>query len=295
MVIIKSEGKFNDNSYLIDGMLFRMSGNLAIYVIENNGTRMMIDTSEELMAKKIVDKLKEFNIYPIHKLLLTHSHWDHVQGVAKLKKLMKETEIEVLASEDAIDNLRNTERMNKIFGYKVNPVDDVIPLKDGDNIDLNGLKLEIFNFFGHTQDSIALLDRKNRNIFTGDAIIDRYDYDTVSPTFFPPDFNEIALFKTFKKLKSLKNNIDSISLAHFGVWKGGDFEKILSEMESLHKDAKESIIKWYKEKPSIEHITLKYHEKFTPNSKIHTKENMIGLHLIIEWLVKGLQISGFIK
>jgi len=55
------------------------------------------------------------------------------------------------------------------------------------------------------------------------------------------------------------------------------------------------LIEWYNENPEVEYITSKYHETFTPNSTIHTKENMIGLELVISWLIDGLKISGFIK
>ncbi len=295
MVFINSEGKFNDNSYLIDAELYRLKGALSLYVVENAGMRMMIDAGEALMARKIVKKIKEQGLYPIHKLLLSHSHFDHVQGTVKLIKLMKDVEIEVLASENAIKNLKNPEIMNEYFGYKIDPIENVTPLKEGDIIDINGLKLEVFNFFGHTQDSIALLDKKNKNIFVGDSIIDKYDPGTPFPEFVPPDFNESKYLKTFEKLRNLKDQLNSISLGHFSVWKNDDFYKIVDEMEEFHFNAKDSLISWYNENPSLEYITLKYHEKFTPESKIHTKDNMLGLQFTIGWLIDGLKMYGFIK
>lgn len=291
MVFINSEGKFNENTYLIDGQFFRMKGNMAIYVIENKSVRLMIDTGESLSIRKIVKKMKEFGIFPVQKLLITHSHFDHMQGVRRLRELQKEVELEVFASENAIDNLKNPERMNP--GLEVDSVENVTPLKEGDIIDLNGLKLEIFNFFGHTQDHIAVFDEKNKNIFTGDAIIDRYDRETFSPTFMPPDFNESELLNTFEKLRSLKKNLNSISLAHFGVWTDEDCDMIINEMEDLHHKTKESIIEWYSESHSRDYITAKYHEKFTPNSKIHTKENLTLLKWVINLLIIGLLNSGY--
>jgi len=292
MVVINSEGKVNENTYLIDGQLFRMKGYMAVYVIQNEGMRMMIDTSSSLMARKIMKKIKEFGLYPIHKILLTHSHFDHVQGVGRLKALQKEAEIEVLASENAIDNLKNPEKMNE--GLEVDPAENVTPLKEGDIIDLNGLELEILNFFGHTQDHIALLDEKNKNIFTGDAILNRYDRETFSPTFMPPDFNESELFKTFEKLRKMKKKLNSISLSHFGVWAGEDCERIINEMEKLHHKTKNSIIEWYSQNHSRDYITANYHNNFIPNSKIHTKENIAGLKWIINGLIIGLKSSGYI-
>ncbi len=294
LVFIHKEGKFNGNSYLIDGYLFGAPRSLALYVIENNGTRMLIDTSTADNADRIIEKLKEFKIYPIHKIFLTHSHWDHTAGVNKLKTLMKDIDIEVLASENAIDNLKKPAAMNNIFEATVEPLDGVIPLKEGDLIELNGLKLEVFNFFGHTMDSIALLDEENRNIFTGDAIIDKSGYNYITPTFMPPDFNESELLKTFQKLRDMRDKLNSITLAHFGVWTDGDFEKILDGMESFHFDTKNSIIQWYKENLSSKEIAMKYFEKFIPKSKIVEYGLLDNLEMNIKWLLEGLKRSGFI-
>ncbi len=294
MVFINTEGKFNDNGYMIDGLIFRLPKNLAVYVIENNGMRMMIDTGVQLSARKVIKKLKEYGLFPIHKLLISHSHWDHIQAFNRITKF-NEAEFETLASENAIENLKNPEKMNKVFGYEVDPIENVTPLKDGDVIDLNGLELKVVNLFGHTMDSIGILDEKNKILYSGDAIIDRFDNETVQATFMPPDFNESELLKSFKKLRNMKDNLNSIALNHFGVWTDGDFDNIIEEMEVIHHKTKDSIIQWYGENPSLDYIASKYHEKFIPDSTIHTKENLLGLRLVIEWLVDGLKLSGFIK
>ena len=293
MVYIDIEGKINDNTYLIDAMLFRLPHQMSLYVIENKDERMLIDTGSTLAASKIFRKLKEFNLLPIHKLFLTHSHWDHTQGYERLKK--KIGEFETLASAKAIENLKNPEKINNFYNYEVVPIENVTPLKEGDIIDLNGLELEIFDFFGHTQDHIALLDKKNKNLFAGDAIINMYERETFTPTFMPPDFNETELLKTFQKLRNLKDNLDSISLDHFGVWKDEDFDLVVNKMEDAHFKTKNAMIEWYNENNDIAYIASKYHEIFTPKSTIHTKENMLGLELVISWLIEGLKISGFIK
>ncbi len=293
-MFIYQEGKFNDNSFLIDGYLYGNSRSLSIYLIENEGKRMLIDTFTEDQADRIVEKLKQLEIYPIHKILLTHSHWDHIAGVNKLRSIMKDVDIEVLASEKAIDNLKDPASINDVFEEKIKPVDNVIPLKDGDLIDLNGLKLKVLNFFGHTMDSIALFDEKNKNIFTGDAIIDKFSYFYFQPTFMPKTFNETELLTTFQKLRGMRNVLNSISLAHFGVWTGGDFEKILDEMEELHFNAKNSIIKWYNENLSSRDIAIKYFKKIIPNSKIMQYGLLDNLERTIKWLIEGLKRSSII-
>ncbi|MCK4287344.1 MAG: MBL fold metallo-hydrolase [Candidatus Lokiarchaeota archaeon] len=270
---------------------------LSIYIIENNGMRLMVDVGETLKVRMVIKKLKDFGLYPIHKIVLTHSHWDHAQGLSKINKLMKDLDVEILASENAIDNLRHPEKMIDGFdGLNINPFEgEVTPLKEGDIIDLNGLELETMNFFGHTMDSIALFDKSNSNIFIGDAVSMRLDQDVFYIPLMPPDFHEKDLLKSFNKLRNMKDRLSSISLAHFGVWKDDDFFGTLNKMEAFHFDTKESIIKWYDENPSLKYITLKYHEKFTPDSKVHTKDNIRGLELLIEWLIEGLKATGDIK
>ncbi len=268
---------------------------LSIYVIENNGMRLMIDVGETLKTRKIIKKLKDFGLYPIHKIVLTHSHWDHAQGISKLYNSMKDLDVEVLASENAIENLKHPEKMIKGFeGFdEVYPFEgEITPLKEGDIIDINGLELEVLNFFGHTMDSIGLFDKTNKNLFAGDAAINRLDQDAFFVPLMPPDFHEQELLKTFNKLRDMRSDMNSISLSHFGVWKDKHFEQILDEMEDLYFKVKDSLIEWYNENPSIDFITSKYCRTIIPNSKFWN-ENFFAV--IIEMMINGLKLSGFIK
>ncbi len=294
IVIINSEGKYEDNYYLIDAMTMGMQRFLSIYIIEHNGMRVMVDVGETLKVRKIIKKIKDLGLYPIDKIVLTHSHWDHAQGISKMINSMNECEIEVLASENAVDNLKHPERMLKGFENMgdLYPFEgEITPLKEGDIIDINGLELDVMNFFGHTMDSIGLFDKTNRNLFIGDAIMDRLDQDAFFISIMPPDFNEKEILKTFNKLRGMRNELDSISLAHFGVWKGDHFEQILNEMEDLYFKVKNSLIEWYNENPSIDDITSKYYTTFIPDSKYWNEKLFVFL---VDMMINGLKLSGFI-
>ena len=89
----------------------------------------------------------------------------------------------------------------------------------------------------------------------------------------------------------MKNDLNSISLSHFGVWKDNHFEQILIEMEDLYFKAKNSLIEWYNEDPSIESMTTKYFKTFTPNSKFWNEKLFV---FIINMMINGLKISRFI-
>ena len=268
---------------------------LSIYVIENNGMRLMIDVGETLKARKVIKKLKDFGLYPIHKIVLTHSHWDHAQGISKLYNSMKDLDVEVLASENAVENLIHPEKMIKGFeGFaEVYPFEgEITPLKEGDIIDINGLELEVLNFFGHTMDSIGLFDKTNKNLFAGDAAINRLDQDAFFVPLMPPDFHEQELLKTFNKLRDMRSDMNSISLSHFGVWKDKHLEQILDEMEDQYFKVKDSLIEWYNENPSIDFITNKYCRTLIPNSKFW---NQMFFTFNVEMMINGLKLSGLLK
>lgn len=283
---INSEGKFNDNSYIIEAMTMNLPKFTAIYIIENEGMRLMIDAGEAIKARKIVKKIKELGLYPIHKILLTHTHWDHAQGISKLKQIMKDSEIEILASQTGITNLKNPENTNEYYGFNMDSIEDVTPLKEGDIIDLNGLQLEILEMFGHTMDSIGIMDKKNSNIFVGDAIIDKLDNDAFFTPPMPSDFHENELLKTYKKLREIKTEFNSISIAHFGVWTEKDYEQILDDMEDLYFNVKDSILNWHNKDLPIDEIANLYVDKFMPYSKVWNAELM---KVLIEWMIAGLK------
>ena len=289
------EGKFNENSYLIDGEFMKLKGSLSLYLLENDGMRMLIDTGETLVARKIVKKLKALGIFPIHKILLTHAHWDHIQAIPRILKQMEGEEVEILAHENALGILKDPEEMNKFFEYIVEPIENVTPLKENDIIDLNGFELSIYEFFGHTQDSISVYDKVHKNIIVGDAFLDQIDNETYTPVLYGPHFDEQSLLNSFDKLQGMKDQLESISLAHFGVYSGDDFQSFLDGLKAKYFNAKDSIIKWYNENPDADYVTEKYQEYIIPNSKIFPKENLGGIHWIIVQHIKTLKAAGFIE
>ena len=49
---------------------------------------------------------------------------------------------------------------------------DIIPVRDGNSIDLGGRRLEVIEIPGHTPGSIAILDVERRILFSGDTVQD---------------------------------------------------------------------------------------------------------------------------
>ena len=85
------------------------------------------------------------------------------------------------------------------------------PLWEGDQIDIGGRVFEVVLLSGHTPGSIALLDRANRIVVTGDVV-------STGPVFmFGPARSIPAYRVSLEKLSALRDAFDTIYPAH------GDF------------------------------------------------------------------------
>ena len=137
MTAIRKPGKVTENVTLIDFKYEGVAGVGGIYLIEA-GKKCLIDSGSKDGAPHVIKTLKELNAFPPDYVIITHSHWDHSQGVPLLRKKAKQEQksIEVFASEKAIPLLED-QSYNEVFKQKrFDNIKDTFPLKEGDIIDL---------------------------------------------------------------------------------------------------------------------------------------------------------------
>lgn len=229
MTTIREQGKINEETTLIDVNMMGIPKIMSIYLIES-GKKCLIDAGTHIQARKILRQLKQLNAFPPDVIIITHSHWDHVQAIPFLSERAKKIgkKIEIYASEAAIPNLRD-QSWNEVFktGPYNNIEEDIITIKEGDIVDLNGITLKTFEALGHMDDHIAMLDEKNKNLFVGDAIGYKLSDDLFIPPLMPPKFDKDMYFKTIDKIQKIE--YDSISLDHFGYIHGKEAKDVLSE------------------------------------------------------------------
>ncbi|MFX0043612.1 MAG: MBL fold metallo-hydrolase, partial [Candidatus Hodarchaeota archaeon] len=229
MTANRTPGKVNEDTTLIDAEMMGIPRIMSIYLIEA-GKTCLIDSGTHIEARKTLRKLKELKVFPPDIIIITHSHWDHVQAIPFLSQRAKKLgkEIEIYASEAAIPNLRD-QSFNDVFesGPFNNIEEEIIPLKEGDIVDLDGITLKIFETPGHMNDDISILDEKNRNLFVGDVIGMKVRDDVFVPSFMPPKWDYQVYLKSIEKLKKI--DYETMSLQHFGYIYDEEAKSILDE------------------------------------------------------------------
>jgi glyoxylase-like metal-dependent hydrolase (beta-lactamase superfamily II) len=229
MSAIRQQGKINQNTTLLDIGLNGIYGLAAVYLIRGNEKSCLIDAGTRTEAPRLVKLLRELDAFPPDTIIITHSHYDHAQGVPLLRQeaAQQHKHIAVLASQQAIPFLADRTFNDPFNKGPYENILEVTPLKEGDTIDLGGVTLRLYEVPGHCQDHIAILDETNKTIFVGDAIGVKPMDQIFLPPFMPPKWDPQAYLASVNKLKQI--SYESICLAHFGCISGSEARSILDE------------------------------------------------------------------
>ncbi|MGL5626144.1 MAG: MBL fold metallo-hydrolase [Candidatus Rhabdochlamydia sp.] len=177
-----STGPIETNSYL----LACPSSKLAVVIDVGQGSAKELDFYAEVHELKI------------EKILLTHSHWDHIADVAFLKNHLH---IPVYIHQDDATNMQDPGSdglplLIPIQGVKVDHY-----LKDGEIIDVGSLHVKVIHTPGHTPGGVCFYVEKQKVLFSGDTLfqgaIGRIDLPTARP---------LEMLGSLKKLEALPEN-----------------------------------------------------------------------------------------
>ena len=188
------------------GMVY---ANCYIVKDEESGDAFVVDPGA--YNKRLEAVLSEMNIENIRYILLTHGHFDHIEGVKKLKENYG-GEI-VIHSEDA-DCLYDKKKSlaAKFFFIQNNVTADKL-VCDGDRLPFGSGEIEVVHTPGHTVGSVCYLI--SDMMFSGDTLF----RNTVGRTDFPGgSFEQIK--KSLQKLSLLEKD--------YKVYPGHDVSTTLS-------------------------------------------------------------------
>ena len=165
----------NNTIVKIDESTWRIEdGFVRFFLLAGKERALLIDTGAATPdAKRIAESLTELPLL----LLNTHADGDHISGNAAFPEFYMHP-----------DDYRNMQVAEKF------PESRLLPLQDGDRIDLGDRPLDIIAIPGHTFGSIAVLDVKNRVLFSGDSVQDGHIYmfgPNRAPDLFPASLQKL--------------------------------------------------------------------------------------------------------
>jgi len=166
--------------------------------------------------RRVVQQLTALDIV----VLNSHTHYDHIGGNYQFETIWaRDTEFtrsrSAGSSKDAVADFLNEGWVWKSLpdgfdagNYRSRPFKISKFVDEGDIIDLGGRTLEIMATPGHAPDSICLLDRDNRMLFTGDTFYLAPLYTHLEGS----DFDAYA--NTARRLAGLADSIDFALTSH---------------------------------------------------------------------------------
>ncbi|MFB6076117.1 MAG: MBL fold metallo-hydrolase, partial [Candidatus Aenigmatarchaeota archaeon] len=101
------------------------------------------------------------------KIILTHSHFDHVGGCEELKN---KTGAKVLMHPEAKELLESGEVLQEEFDADFEPFEVDGTLEEDDEVDTGNHKFRVIHTPGHTPGSIALWDEDDKILISGDTL-----------------------------------------------------------------------------------------------------------------------------
>lgn len=172
--------------------------------------------SDEAESQELMDFIKKEGLKPV-RMLLTHTHVDHVMGINMLEEMLG---IKAEAHEAGLVFLDHTISTAATYGISIdkNPSVDIY-IKEGDEITFGKSKLDVLYTPGHADGSVCFLSRKDGFVIVGDVLFQM----SIGRTDFPTGDYDLLKQNIFEKLFTLPD--DTVVYSGHGPETSIGFEK----------------------------------------------------------------------
>ena len=140
-----------------------------VYLLEDEDP-LIVDTGTGMFAETALEEVSKIvPLKRIERIVLTHSHYDHLGGAAAFQKATGGTIF--LHEEEALPMKAgdSTLSLAGMFGEKLESL-DITPLKTGQTLSCGAAKLDILHSPGHSPGSIVLHEPKSKSAIVGDTV-----------------------------------------------------------------------------------------------------------------------------
>jgi 2-aminobenzoylacetyl-CoA thioesterase len=236
-----------------------------VYLLEGDACTLIISGGMNYLAPVVRDQLIAFGIDEkrIQKLLILHSHFDHVGLVPFFQRRYPDLQVyasarawQILQMPKAIETINASgrliaERMGLAGGLEGDDLewrDDVVGrvVSEGATIGLGGLTLQILETPGHSSCSISAYVPEIRTLFPSDGGGVPYG-DTILPS---GNSNYTQYQESLERLQALK--VDRLCADHYGYVTGRDAETYLARSSAAAKDYRAMVESIYRRTGSVD-------------------------------------------
>ncbi len=140
-----------------------------VYLLEDEDP-IIVDTGTGAYADSVLEEVSRIvPLKRIGRIVLTHSHYDHMGGAAEFQKA---TGSRIYLHEEEAGRIMSGDysmTLSDAFGGRLKKL-DIEPLKSGQRFSSGSSELEVVHTPGHSPGSIMLLDRKGSCAAVGDTV-----------------------------------------------------------------------------------------------------------------------------
>jgi len=236
-----------------------------VYLLEGDDSSMIISGGMSYIVPDVLEQFEKFGINEkrIQKILILHSHFDHVGIIPFFKRRYPEVVVygserawEILRMEKAILTINDFSRKvsrrvgrEEVYSkFDIEWREDVAgkAVREGDRIDLGGLKVSILETPGHSSCCIAGYVPELRTLFPTDGGGIPFDHTIITSG----NSNYTKYQESLEKLKPLE--VEYYCADHYGYVMGEEAKEFIPKTIEMAKEKRAQMEEAYRSTLNID-------------------------------------------